>query len=93
MELEFFSKCPLTVCVWADKNGGYDDDTHQRAYVFRSFERCRTDGRKRLVYDSCRGETEETSLFSKISGYVRTRPETILPSCSAAYFSIHSPIV
>ena len=28
MELEFFSKCSLTVYVWADKNGGYDDDIH-----------------------------------------------------------------
>lgn len=28
VELGFFSKCPLTVCVWADKNGGYDDDIH-----------------------------------------------------------------
>ena len=24
-----FSKCPLTVCVWADKNVGYDDDIIQ----------------------------------------------------------------
>ena len=59
-----FSKCPLTVCVWADKNVGYDDDIHHTAHALKElmyFARLsvsRTDGRKRFVYDSCRGETE-----------------------------------
>ena len=32
-----FSKCPLTVCVWADKNVGYDDDIHHTAHALKEF--------------------------------------------------------
>ena len=30
-----FSKCPLTVCVWADKNAGYDDYIHHTAHALK----------------------------------------------------------
>ena len=98
-ELSFFSKCPLTVCVWADKNVGYDDDIHHTAHALKElmyFARLSVVVRTGENDSYTIGVEEKRSkrlCFKKISGYVRTRPETISPCCSAAYFSIHLLIV